>query len=102
MNDNPQLLYDDQSFIREKQVNIQLIYFVFNNKSVISMNENLRKLISYLALDNIEFRDFIVYLLFIYSEKYKENYAIKYLRFHAVLFNSVLFPIYILKYSSSI
>jgi len=139
MNDNPQLLYDDQSFIREKQnalytlmfiisngtklhfichcilvflEDIQLIYFVFNNKSVISMNENLRKLISYLALDNIEFRDFryiiyaleilyligaailIVYLLFIYSEKYKENYAIKYLRFHAVLFNSVLFPIF--------
>jgi len=40
---------------------IQLIYFVFNNKSVISMNENLRKLISYLALDNIEFRDFSKY-----------------------------------------
>lgn len=137
--DNNQVLYDDQSLIKKKinalyafmftissgtkihpiisfalifLEDIQLIYFVTCNESVINLSESVRKFFSYIAFDNVNysiyyytqgclnFVFFIVfalialYVLCIPPIKFKENVITKSLRVAIILFYTVLFPFY--------
>ncbi|ORX80701.1 hypothetical protein BCR32DRAFT_280338 [Anaeromyces robustus] len=109
MNKNNQL-YNDQSIIKKKIVDLQLCYFLIFDETVITMNDKIRNILKFLALDVdysifnvmqisinaiyfIGAAIFLLCVLLIHPEKFKENIITKVLRIFIILFNTIAFPL---------